>query len=266
MKRIALISAALLLAMVPALGQKNEPAKPATEGKVLEYKDGDTTCEGYLAAPAGQATGLPAVLIVHDWMGLKQLEQEKADGMAAAGYVALAVDMYGKGVRPKNTQEAQTQAMKFYNDAAMAVSRITAALETLKKQPGVDSKRIGIFGYCFGGSISLALARSGADIAACISFHGALKNIQGKSEIKCPVLVLHGADDPLVPQEDVSGIMDEFRKGSVDWQLVHYGNAVHSFTNPKAGNDNSRGAAYNAKADKRSWEILQDFLAETLKP
>lgn len=265
MKRIAWVAAALLLAMVPVTGQKSEPAKPATEGKVFEYKAGETTCEGFLAAPAGEQRGLPAVLIVHDWMGLKQYEQDKANAMAAAGYVALAVDMYGKGVRPKNTQEAQTQAMKFYNDAALAVARITAALEELKKQPRVDAGRIGIFGYCFGGSMALALARSGAEIAAAVSLHGGLKNIQGKSEIKCPVLVLHGADDPFVPQEDVDAAMEEFRKGGVDWQFVHYGNTVHSFTNPKAGNDNSKGAAYNAKADRRSWAILQDFLAETLK-
>lgn len=258
----AVLTPFLLLALwMPSSGQESEPA---TTGAALEYKDGETVCEGYLASPKGESKRA-AVLVIHDWMGLKKFEQDKADALAKLGYVTLAVDMYGKGVRPKDQKEAQTQAMKAYNDPKMAVARIRAAYETLKAQKNVDAKRIACMGYCFGGSITLALARDGAELAAAVSFHGGLKNIAGKSEIKCPVMVLHGADDPFVPAEDVAAIQDEFREHKVDWQFVQFGNSVHSFTNPAAGDDNSKGAAYNEKAAARSWEMMRDFFAATLK-
>jgi dienelactone hydrolase len=130
-----------------------------------------------------------------------------------------------------------------------------------------DKTRVAILGYCFGGTCALELARSGADIDGAISFHGGLdsdspadaKNIKGK------VLVLHGADDPFADLESVLALNLEMREAGVDYQVVLYGHAVHSFTNPKAGTDNSKGAAYNEKADKRSWEAMKNFLAEALK-
>lgn len=259
---IALVAPLLLVVLwMPTSGQS---AEPATSGAVLEYKDGETVCEGYLASPKDDAKRA-GVLIVHDWMGPRQFDKDKADALAKLGYVALSVDMYGKGVRPKNVDEARQNAMKFYGDPKAAVARIRAAYDTLKAQKNVDAKRIACMGFCFGGSITLALARDGAELAAAVSFHGGLKNIQGKSEIKCPVLILHGADDPFVAPEDVAATKEEFRTGKVDWQFVEFGNSVHSFTNPDAGSDNSKGAAFNEKANARSWEMMKDFFAETLK-
>lgn len=264
MKSLLVIVPAALLTLagllMPTSGQSTEPAITAA---TLEYKEGETVCEGYLAQPKDDAKHA-AVLIVHDWMGVKQFEKDKADALAKLGYVALTVDVYGKGVRPKSVKEASDAAMKFYGDPKLAVARIRAAYDTLRAMKNVESKRIACMGYCFGGSITLALARDGAELAAAVSFHGGLKNIQGKSEIKCPVLILHGADDPFVPQEDVDALKDEFRKGKVDWQLVEFGNTVHSFTNP-AANDNPKGALYNEKAATRAWEMMKDFFAEALK-
>jgi len=144
---------------------------------------------------------------------------------------------------------------------------VNAALDTLKAQPNVDSKRLAAIGYCFGGTAVLELARSGATLAGVVSFHGGLDtpNPTDARNIKAKVLALHGADDPFVPPEQVQAFEDEMRQAGVDWQLIAYGGAVHGFTNPANGTDNSKGAAYNAAADHRSWQQMQVFFAELFK-
>jgi dienelactone hydrolase len=145
--------------------------------------------------------------------------------------------------------------------------RAGAGLAVLRKHPAADPARLAAIGYCFGGTVALELARGGADLAAVVSFHGGLdtptpedaRNIKGK------VLALHGGDDPFVPPAQVEAFQAEMRNGRVDWQFVAYGGAVHSFTNPEAGNDHSKGAAYNEAADRRSWIAMNAFFAETLK-
>ena len=143
-------------------------------------------------------------------------------------------------------------------------TRAAAGLEVLRKQPLVDVQRLAAIGYCFGGTTVLELARSGADLAGVVSFHGDLTtpNPEDAKNIKGKILVLHGADDPFVPPAQVAAFEDEMRHANVDWELVKYGDAVHSFTNPGAGNDKSRGAPYNAKADQRSWEAMRTFFNE----
>ncbi len=143
-------------------------------------------------------------------------------------------------------------------------ARAGAGLDVLRKHPQADTSRLAAIGYCFGGTTVLEMARGGADLACVVSFHGGLDTPtpEDAKQIKGKVLVLHGADDPLVPAKQVADFEDEMRKAKVDWQLVAYGGAVHSFTNPGAGNDNSKGAAYNAKADVRSWQAMRDLFAE----
>jgi dienelactone hydrolase len=228
---------------------------------IVEYKQGDTTLEGYLAGDTGKR---PGVIIVHDWMGPGKFSTAKADELAKLGYVALAADIYGKGVRPANPKEAGEQAGKFKNDRALLRARVLAALDVLKNNKHVDPKRIAAIGYCFGGTTVLELARSGADIAGVVSFHGGLDTpAPGDAKnIKCKVLVLHGADDPNVPPAQVAAFEKEMTEAGVDWQLIKYSGAVHAFTNPEAGHDNSKGAAYNERADKRSWEATKQFFAE----
>jgi dienelactone hydrolase len=131
----------------------------------------------------------------------------------------------------------------------------------------VDSKKLAAIGYCFGGTTVIELARSGADIAGVVSFHGALDSptpADGRN-IKCKVLALHGADDPFVPAIDVAAFEDEMRQAKVDWQIVKYGGAVHGFTDWGAGSDAKSGMAYNEKADRRSWEAMKQLFAELFR-
>jgi dienelactone hydrolase len=232
--------------------------------KTIEYKEGDTVLEGYLAYDSNVASSRPGVLIVHQWKGLGAYEKMRAAMLAKMGYVAFAADIYGKGVRPSTMQEAGAQAGKYKNDRALLRSRVIAGLETLRRQNGVDTKKVAAIGYCFGGTTALELARAGADVNGVVSFHGGLGSPKPEDakNIKAKVLALHGADDPNVPPAEVAGFEKEMRDAKVDWQLVAYGNAVHSFTDKSAGNDNSKGAAYNEKADKRSWQAMKDFFAE----
>ena len=242
-------------------------ARAAIHTETVEYKQGDATLEGFVAYDDALKGTRPGILVVHQWMGLTDYEKHRAEMLAQLGYVAFCADIYGKGIRPQNTSEAGAQAGKYKSDRQLLRARVNAGLEALRQQPLVDPKRIAAIGYCFGGTTVIELARSGADVAGMVSFHGGLDSptpADGRN-IKCKVLVCHGADDPFTKPEDLAAFENEMRDAKVDWQLIKYGGAVHSFTQPMAGNDNSKGAAYNEKADKRSWEAMKQFLAEIFK-
>ena len=231
---------------------------------VAEYTYRGTTLEGYVAEKTDLHGKRPGVLVIPDWMGVSEPYKKIADKLAEIGYVAIVADIYGKGVRPSNNQEAAAEATKYKTDRKLLRERVLAGLAELMKNPNVDQSRIAAIGYCFGGTTALELARSGAPVLGVVSFHGGLdspspadgKNIKGK------VLVLHGADDPFVQPKDITEFQEELRKGNVDWQMVYYGDAVHSFTQQKAGTDKSKGNAYNEKADRRSWEAMRQFFRE----
>jgi len=232
--------------------------------KALQYTDGGVAFEGYLGYDDAVKRRRPGVLVIHDWTGVGPYAEKRVQQLAELGYIALAADIYGKGVRPAGVEEAADLANRYKADRPLLRSRANAGLRALQANSLVDTKRIAAIGYCFGGTAALELARAGADIAGFVSFHGGLqtptpddaKNIKGK------VLVLHGADDPHVPPNEVLAFEEEMRKARVDWQMIAYGGAVHSFTNPGAGDDPARGAAYNEKADKRSWEAMKSFFKE----
>jgi dienelactone hydrolase len=254
----------LLLALSLAM-----PAAATAEitSRAVDYKEGSTVLEGYLAYDAAGPARRPGVLVVHDWLGVSKNTRARVDQLAKLGYVAFAADVYGKGVRAEGAKEASALAGKYKGDRALLRARMRAALDELRRQPGVDPAHVAVIGYCFGGTAALELARSGADVAGVVTFHGGLDTPTpgDAKQIKAKVLALHGADDPFVPPEQVKAFEDEMRAGGVDWQLVKYSGAVHSFTIPDAGNDNSKGAAYNATADRRSWEAMKTFFAEVLK-
>ena len=254
--------AALVLALVAT-----SQTRAALRTQTIDYKDGDAALEGYLAYDDGFSGKRPGVLVVHDWMGISAETRRRCDMLAGLGYVAFAADIYGKGVRPANAQEAGAQAGKYKGDRVLYRARLNLALEQLRKSPLVDGFKIAAIGYCFGGTGVLELARSGADVKGVVSFHGGLDSLhpEDAKNIKGRVLILHGADDPFVPAADVAAFQDELRKAGVDWVMVSYGGAVHAFTNPGAGSDNSKGAAYNARADERSWKAMRDFFAEVFK-
>lgn len=247
-------------------------ASPALAGETVTYMDGDVKLEGYLARAQNDQTGRPSplVLIIHQWKGLTAYERMRADMLSKLGYNALAIDMYGQGVRPTSNADAGTEAGKYKNDPALAHKRIQAALDYAHTLKAIDTSRIAVIGYCFGGGMALEAARMGAqDVKAVVSFHGNLASkapVTKTGVIKASVQVHHGADDPNVPQTEVQGFMQEMHTAGADWSLVQYGNAVHAFTQKDAGNDNSTGAAYNEKADLRSWNTATDFLRYTLAP
>lgn len=238
-------------------------AGAAVKTEVIEYKEGKTPLEGFMAFDDAAKAPRPAVLIVHQWMGLTDNEKMRAQMLAEKGYVAFAVDIYGKGVRPTSTDAAGKLAGQYKENRKLYRDREIAAYNILKKDKRVDSKHIVIMGYCFGGMGALEMGRAGVPLAGFVSFHGDLSNPSPKDakNIKGPVMVLHGAIDPYT-KDQVAGFMTEMNDAKVDYQFISYANAVHAFTQKEAGNDNSKGAAYNEKADKRSWEALIDFLGE----
>jgi len=242
-------------------------ADAAVKTSVIEYKQGDTILEGYLAWDDSTTVSRPGVLIVHEWTGLGPYVKKRAEMLAKLGYVAFAADIYGKGIRPSTPAEAGKTATYYKDNRPLLRARVRAGLDTLKAQKYVDPRRLAAIGYCFGGTTVLELARDGADISGVVSFHGGLSTPKpgDARNIKAKVLALHGADDPFVKAEEVAAFQDEMRSAKVDWQFVSYGNAVHSFTNPEAGDDNSKGAAYNEKADKRSWEAMKLFFEEIFR-
>lgn len=230
----------------------------------LEYDADGTTCSGTLAYDDAWKEPHPGVLVAHDWMGNTENAQNHARDLVKLGYVALAVDVYGKGVRPADAGEAGKLAGTYKGNRPLMRQRMAAGLKALLATGKADAKRIGAIGYCFGGTCVLELARSGAPLLGTVTFHGGLstptpedaKRITGK------VLVLHGAEDPFVKPDEVAAFESEMRAAKVDWQVVLYSDAVHSFTNTKAGSDPSKGQAYNPIAARRSWQAMSDFFGE----
>jgi len=255
------------LIAVAAIAMIASPALAEVKTRTVEYKQGDTVLEGYLAYDTAGPATKPGILVVHEWNGINPHTRQSVERLAAMGYVAFAPDIYGKGVRPATPEAAKAESGKYGGNRALLRSRVQAGLAELEKQPNVDPTKIAAIGYCFGGMTVLELARSGAKVAGVATFHGILatptpadaKNIQAK------VLVLHGADDPYVPDAQVKAFEDEMRAAGVDWVLVKYSKTVHAFTNPAHGTDPSKPLAYNATADRRSWEALKAFLAELFK-
>src|SRR5437016_670030 len=246
----------IMLALTCALAARGQ-----VHTEKIEYKHGDTVLEGHLAYDQSIQGKRPGVLICHQWKGLTDYEKKRAEMLAKLGYNAFALDIYGKGIRPKENDKAAAEAGKYKKDRELLRARARAGLAVLQKHELTDPRRIAAIGYCFGGTTVIELARSGAELAGVVSFHGGLDSPRpedGKN-IKCKVLALHGADDPFVPAKDLAAFEDEMRSAKVDWQLVKYGGAVHSFTDWGA---RAEGAAYNEKADHRSWEEMKRFFGE----
>lgn len=257
MKTLILTLAAATAFLTPSL---------AMAGETVVYKDGDTAMEGYWASSTCKTNApAPIVLVIHQWKGLGDNEKMRADKLAGLCYNAFAVDMYGKGIRPATTEDAGKEATIYKSDSALARRRIGAALDFAKTQANVDASKIAAIGYCFGGTMALELARSGADIDGAISFHGGLSTPAPATEagaIKASIQVHHGADDTFVPPEEVNAFVKEMNTANADWEMTHYAHAVHAFTQKEAGNDPSQGVAYNEKADLRSWQAAINFLTE----
>ena len=253
------LTLALLTSSIGVAAVKTENVPYAQEGTALE---------GFLAYDDANKGPRPGILVVHEYWGINDHIREVAKKLAAQGYVVFAADIYGKGVRPTTPQEASKVSGSYKSNPTLLRARAQAGLDTLKKQKNVDPDRIAAVGFCFGGTTVLELARSGAPLKATASVHGGLatKTPEDAKNIKGRVLVLHGAADGFVKPPEVAAFEREMDDAKVDWTLVKYGGAAHAFTNPMAGNDPSKGAAYDPRAAERAMEELKTFFASTLKP
>jgi dienelactone hydrolase len=232
--------------------------------ETLEYRDGDVTLKGYLAYDDQTTEKMPGILVMPEAFGLGVNAKNRAERLAALGYVALAGDPYGNGFETSDLQEAIKLATPLMTEPAKFRARGRAGLDKLASLPQVDSNRLAVIGYCMGGTFALELARDGAPVKGVVSFHGNLATQKpaepGKAKGK--VLVCHGAEDPFVPQDVVNAFEKEMTEAGVDWQLISYGGTVHSFTNPSAASVGNPGIAYNKSADERSWQAMRNFFNE----
>jgi dienelactone hydrolase len=255
------VAAAVLAAVLAAL-----PARAAVETREVQYAAGGVPLKGYLAWDGAVAGKRPGVLVVHEWWGHNEYARRRARMLAELGYAALAVDMYGDGKTAAHPEDAGKFAGELTRNAEATKARFLAGLEFLKAQPQTDPSRIAAIGYCMGGGVVLNMARSGLDLRGVASFHGSLNAVvtAAPGGIKAKILVLHGADDSFIPAEAIAAFKQEMADAKADLRFIAYPGAKHSFTNPDADEYAKKFGmpiAYNAEADRLSWEELKGFLA-----
>lgn len=250
-----------LYGLFVAFGLIATAANAAIVTKRVEYKHGDAVLEGYLAYDDSKSGKMPGVMIIHDWDGLNGYEETRAKMLAEMGYVAFAADIYGKNDRPKTQQENGQYAGKYRSNPELFRGRLQASLDTMKAQPQVDTTKTAAIGYCFGGGGVMEMARAGADVDGVVSFHGGALATTMPAEpgkVKAKVMVVHAAQDPGASREAWNKFLDEMQNAKVDYQAVVYNLNVHAFTV-------MGGSQYNADADRRSWEAMQDFFKEIFR-
>ncbi len=246
-------------------------AAPAARAEIktqeIEYKQGDTPLQGFLAYDDAAKGKRPGVLVVHEWWGENQHARNQAIRLAKAGYVGFALDMYGKGKVTTHPDDAKKFAQEASKDPQTMQARFDAALAILKSQPQVDPDKVAAIGYCFGGGVVLGMARSGENLAAVASFHGAIPPgpPPEKGQVKAKVLIQTGGKDPMVPKDKVEGFAKELKDSGASVEVVTYPDAKHSFTNPDADKVGMDGLAYNADADTKSWAKLIAFFKQVFK-
>lgn len=237
----------------------------AIQKRFIEYQHEGNTYQGVLAWDDAREGPRPGVAIAHTWAGRGDFEEGKAVALAELGYVAFAMDVFGKGVHGEGQEECSALIAPHLENRQGLQTLAQKAVETLREQPEVDADRCVAIGYCFGGLTVLDLARSGFNVEGVVSFHG-LFNPPGNTQgvpITARVLCLHGYDDPMAQPDSMLALANELTEAGADWQIHAYGNTLHAFTNPEA-NDPGFGAMYDQHADRRSWQSLLNFLDEVL--
>lgn len=254
--RLAMIA---LVSLIWAAG-----AQAAIHTEPIEYQHGETVLEGDVAYDDALEGQRPGVLVVHEWKGLNEYAKRRARQLAELGYLAFAIDMYGKGILAKDHEEAARLSGAYRSDRRLMRARAEAGLQVLRHHPLADPSRIAAIGYCFGGTTILELARSGEALRGVVSFHGGLStpHPEDAARITGRVLVLHGAEDSYIAPEEMAAFEAQMRAAGVDYRLIAYPGAVHGFTVPEAGNDPSTGVAYHADADRQSWDEMRRFFEE----
>jgi dienelactone hydrolase len=239
-------------------------AHAAIKMEPVEYKQGDTTLRGQIAYDDAAQGKRPGILVVHEWWGLNDYAQMRARELARAGYVAFALDMYGDGKHTDHPDEASAWAAAVSKNQKESEARFMAAYDLLKKDKRVDPDHMAAIGYCFGGGVVLHMALVGCDLDGVVSFHGSLPQEPATGKVVASILVCQGgADGFTLPQ--LPTFEKNLAASGADWELIEYGGAKHSFTNPNADKYGVAGIEYNEKADKRSWQTMLDFLHEVCK-
>jgi len=230
----------------------------------LSYNDGDVTLQGFLAYDETKTGKRPGILVMPEAFGLGKNAKTRAQRLAELGYVALGGDPYGDGKEYTDLQDAITVATALMADPAKFRARARAGIDKLASLPQVDSSRLAAIGYCMGGTFALELARDGTPLKGVVSFHGGLQTQRPATagQVKAKILVCHGSDDPMIPIPQVNAFVEEMTGAGADWQLVSYGNTVHSFTNPDADGTMMPGIKFNAQSDARSWLAMKNFFEE----
>lgn len=236
----------------------------ALQKNEVEYRVGQDVFEGLLVRDDQAASARPGVMVCHAWAGRGAFDEARAEALARLGYVGFALDVYGKGVTGGTIEQNRALMTPLMEDRSLLLQRLQAGVQALRQVDDVDASKLAVIGFCFGGLCALDLARSGAELAGVVSFHGLLlPPPQPGGQISAKILTLHGWDDPMVPPETVLEFAGEMTGAGADWQLHAYGNTMHAFTNPKA-NDPDFGTVYNATAEQRSWQAMVNFLTEVL--
>jgi len=243
------------------------PAFAKVQTREVEYQQGDTPLQGYLARDDDAKGTRPGVIVAHEWWGHNAHARHQAERLARAGYVAFALDMFGKGKVTTHPADAGAFVAEATKDPAVTTARFNAALDQLKKDSHVNPDRIAAIGYCFGGAVVLGMARSGMDLDAVATFHGALatEHPAEKGAVKAQVLVMTGTADPFVPEEQVKALESEMTAAGARFQVIRYPGAKHGFTNPDAASYGMEQLAYNADADQKSWDAMLKMFKKALK-
>ncbi|WP_103665997.1 dienelactone hydrolase family protein [Gracilimonas amylolytica] len=265
-----LMTMAFVLLLLGACAQtETRDSGPSVVGQEISYEMDGLTMNGYIAQDENDFSKRPGMLVVHEWWGHDEHARNSAEKLAELGYVALAVDMYGNGKQADHPEDAMQFSGEVMGNFENAQARFNAALETLKDQDNVDPEKIGAIGYCFGGSVVLAMAHSGADLDGVAAFHAGLQlPVMPEDSIDTRILILNGSADPMVTEEHVSTLTGAYESISADYQYISYEGAQHAFTNPGAdslGQKFELPLAYDAEADSLSWEEMKTFFNETFE-
>lgn len=246
---------------------KKETVDVDIKGEELSYTADNITMNGYIAYDASTTKKRPGILVVHEWWGHNEYTRKRADMLAELGYVAIAVDMYGNGKQAAHPEDAMKFSSNVMGNFESAKARFNAAIEQLKANPNVDPEQIGAIGYCFGGSVILAMANDGLDLDGVAAFHAGLQlPVMPGKNLTSRVLVMNGADDPFVTSEQTEAFKSAMEETEADFQFINYEGAVHAYTNPNAtsmGEKFDLPLAYNAEADSASWIEMKDFFNNT---
>lgn len=271
MKFLQILAIAALSLSVACTDQKvktdntSAVATPASSIKTerVTYELNGKPYESFAAYSGSAKDKKPVVMVIPEWWGLTDYAKKRAEQLAELGYFAMAVDYYGNGKAVENPKDAQALAAPFYSDAALSKATFEAAKQQLQKFPQADASKVAVIGYCFGGAQALNMARQDPSLSGAVSFHGNLMTGVKPNNDKVKILVCHGANDTFVPAKEMAAFKTEMDSAKIDYSVISYPDAMHSFTNPAAtaiGEKYNLKVAYNKVADEKSWSDMKAFL------